>query len=59
MNEQLGQLFMLARVGKRWSQERLAMVAGISQASISRIESGEQIDLDSLTKVFYALIGEA
>lgn len=55
MSDELGEFIKLARVGKGWPQDKLAEAAGISQASVSRIESGRQIDLDSLLAIFYAL----
>lgn len=55
MTDQIGELLKLARVGKGWSQDKLAVISGLSQGSISRIESGKQIDLDSLLSVFEAL----
>ena len=42
MRERIGALIKLARAGKGWSQAMLCEAAQISQASLSRIEDGEQ-----------------
>lgn len=40
-----------------WSQDRLATEAGVTQATVSRLESGESssIDIDVLDKISRAL----
>jgi predicted transcriptional regulator len=46
-----------ARKRKGWGGARLGKKVGVSQASISRMESGEQpIDLDTLLEIWWALI---
>jgi hypothetical protein len=43
--ERIGRTIRNARLGRRWSQRRLAAASGSSQSEISRVERGSMVDL--------------
>jgi transcriptional regulator with XRE-family HTH domain len=45
--QELGNIIRLARVGKKWSQEQLAAISGLSARTIQRVEQGESAGLDT------------
>lgn len=54
----VAEIFRLARIGRGWSQDQLAHATGLTQASISRIENGEQIELKTLIRIFEVITEE-
>lgn len=45
----------MTRLGRGWSQEQLAMKAGVSQSTVSFVERGIAVGAESLEKVTKAL----
>ena len=59
-DNELGNAVRLARVGKMWTQEQLAREAGVSRATIARLETGASIPhMSSLSAIAAALDLEA
>lgn len=52
----MNQKLIALRKGLRWSQARLAQELGISQASVCRIENGEQEPSKSVQKLIEVLL---
>lgn len=55
MMRDLGQQIRAARASRGWSQSVLAKMAGVSRPSIARIEAGEDVNTQTLSKVVDAL----
>lgn len=51
----LGNKIKMYRVEKSLSQQNLADMTGVSKRSISRLEQGESVQLDTLFKIIIAL----
>jgi len=55
MNENIVKIVQEERKIRGWSQDKLAEEAGISQPTVSRLEDGKDVSLDSLRKIYQAL----
>lgn len=51
----IGQQFYQARIHKNLSQAALAKIAGLTQAAISKIEAGKDVQLSTLLTLAKAL----
>jgi transcriptional regulator with XRE-family HTH domain len=45
--QELGMVIRLGRISKKWSQEQLAAISGLSARTIQRVEQGESAGLDT------------
>lgn len=52
---ELGLALRHARKDRRWSQQKLAAQAGVSRASVARIEAGIDVSTDILMKITKAM----
>lgn len=56
LRKTLGQHIRLARAQRRWSQEALALTAGLNRSHVGAIERGEvSVEIDTLAKLATAL----
>ena len=53
--KELGKKIKLYRISKEMSQQDLADKTGISKRSLSRLEQGESVNVDSLFKILLGL----
>lgn len=55
----MGEMICAMRTAQGWTQEQLALIAGITTANLSRIEAGRySVGLDELNKIAEALSAE-
>lgn len=55
LSELLGELLKNRRLALELPQDGLAARAGVSQSSVSRVESGQQLTINSLTRLLPSL----